>query len=391
MDISLYFEPISLDGYDFSKSTDKNRLGKIISIYNENSYFPDLKGIKMAIIGVMEERGALENTGCKAGPNQVRDSFYSLHSHWENLKLVDLGNIKNGHSKEDTFFAIKEAVAYLLSNNIVPIIIGGSQDITYANYLAYENIGKIINIAAIDPQFDIGHDEHELNSKSYISRIILHQPNFLFNLTNIGYQSYLVDLEAVSLMKNLFFDVERLGVVRKEMEEVEPMVRNADIVSIDLSAVRFGDSPGCFYAGPNGFSGDEICRISRYAGLSDKLSSIGFYEYNPKLDTRGQSAQLMGQMVWYFIDGFMQRKGDQPEKSQDNYVKYIVNLEAVDEELVFLKSKKSDRWWMLVSLKNKVNKKYRRHQFVPCSYNDYMTALNHEIPERWWKLQQKII
>jgi len=391
MDISLYFEPVSLDGYDFSKSTDKNRLGNILSIYHENSHFPDLEGIKMAIIGVMEERGALENIGCEAGANQVRDTFYSMHSHWENLKLADLGNIKKGHSKEDTYFAVKEAVAYLLTQNIVPIIIGGSQDITYANYLAYEHIGKVINIAAIDPQFDIGHDEHELNSRSYISRIILHQPNFLFNFTNIGYQSYLVDLDAVALMKNLFFDIERLGVVRKEMEETEPMVRNADIVSIDLSAVRYGDSPGCFYSGPNGFSGDEICRISRYAGLSDKLSSIGFYEYNPKLDTRGQSAQLMAQMIWYFVDGFMNRKGDQPEKNQDNYIKYIVNLEAVDEELVFLKSKKSDRWWMLVDFKNKVNKKYRRHQFVPCSYNDYMTALNHEIPERWWKLQQKII
>lgn len=391
MDISLYFDPVSLEGYDFSKPADKNKLLHLIRMYHEIDHFPDLKGIKMALIGVEEERGALENEGCGAGPNQVRDSFYSLHSHWDNLKLVDLGNIKNGHSREDTYFAVKEAVAYLLSMNIVPIIIGGSQDITYANYLAYENIGKVVNIASIDPQFDIGHDESELNSRSYISRIILHQPNYLFNFTNIGYQSYLVDLEAVSLMKNLFFDIERLGVVRKEMEETEPMVRNADIVSIDLSAVRYGDSPGCFYAGPNGFSGEEICRISRYAGLSDKLTSIGFYEYNPKYDTRGQSAQLMGQMIWYFIDGFMNRKGDQPEKNQANYIRYIVDMKGVDEELVFLKSKKSNRWWMLVNVKNQVSKKYRRHQFVPCSYNDYMTALNQEIPERWWKLQQKII
>lgn len=392
MDISLYFDPVSLDGNELlSKVNDKNRLGNIINIYHENSVFPELDGIKLAIFGVQEDRGALENKGCGLAPNPVRNYFYMLHSHWGNLTITDLGNLKNGHSKEDTYFALKEVISYLLTLGIIPVVIGGSQDLTYANYLAYEHIGKVINIASVDPQFDIGHDEHELNSKSYISRIILHQPNYLFNFTNIGFQSYQVDQEAVLLMKNLYFDVTRLGAVRNDMEETEPMVRNADIVSIDLSAIRFADSPGSFYAGPNGFSGDEICRICRYAGMSDKLSSIGFYEYNPLLDTRGQSAQLAAQMIWYFIDGFMNRKGDQPEKSQDNYIRYTVNLDAMDEDLVFLKSKISDRWWMLVESKNKVNTKYRRHQFVPCSYADYQSALNHEIPDRWWKLQQKLI
>jgi len=185
------------------------------------------------------------------------------------------------------------------------MIIGGGQDITYANYLAYENIGRIINIASVDAVFDLGHDENELNNKSYLSHIILHQPNFLFNYTNIGYQTYFIDQDSLVLMKNLYFDTNRLGNVKAEMEEVEPMVRDADILSIDISSIKHADAPASDRAMPNGFTGEEVCKICRYAGMSDKLSSIGFYELNPSLDNNGQSAHLYAQMMWYFLDGFL--------------------------------------------------------------------------------------
>jgi arginase family enzyme len=394
MDISLYFDPVSPEVFEFSSPTDHERIFDVIKAHKSDETFPDLDYIKLAIIGISEDRGALLNKGCAQGPDHVRRYFYNLFSHWKNLSIADLGNIKRGHAIEDTYFAVKEAIAYLLLNNITPIIIGGSQDLTYANYLAYEDIGRVINIATVDPLFDLGNDEHELNSRSYLSRIILHQPNFLFAYTNVGYQTYFVDKDAVGLMKNLLFDVHRLGKVNLDMEETEPMIRNADILSIDVSAIRASDAPGNFNAVPNGFYGEEVCRICRYAGISDKLSSIGFYEFNPEYDNKGQTAHLIAQMIWYFIDGYMNRKDDFPEDNKDfmeNYVRFIVKVDDFEDELIFLKSKKTDRWWMQVTIKNNVHKKYKRHQFVPCSYNDYKAALNQEIPDRWWKVQQKLI
>lgn len=391
MEINLYFDPVNLEGHDFSGQPDINRLGNIVSIHTASDGFPDLRNAKIALIGAVEDRGALRNTGCGKAPDSVRDYFYRLFSHWKNPNIVDLGNLKRGHSVEDSYFALKEALAYLIRENIIPVIIGGSQDITYANYLAYESIGRIINIASVDPQFDLGHDDDDLNSRSFLSRIILHQPNFLFNYTNIGYQSYFVDQEAINLMRNLYFDINRLGNVRSNMEEVEPMIRNADILSFDMASVRGSDSPGCFYAGPNGFTGEEACRIFRYAGMSDKLSSIGIYETNPSYDKNGFSAHLAAQMIWYFVDGFMNRKGDQPEKDAENYLRFTVSSDEIGEELVFLKSKKSERWWIEVQMKSKFMNKYKRHQFVPCSYLDYQAAMKHEIPDRWWKVQQKLL
>ena len=189
-------------------------------------------------------------------------------------------------------------------------------------------------------------------------------------------------------MNKMYFDVFRLGEVRADMEEVEPIVRNADMISFDISAIRQSDAPGNKNVSPNGFYGEEACRITRYAGISDKTSSIGFYEVNPTVDERGQTAHLTAQMIWYFIDGFYSRKNDFPMKDKSNYIKYLVNLRKEDKEIVFYKSKKSDRWWMEVPCPTHMSQ-YERHHLVPCSYADYQTACNEEMPDRWWQAYQK--
>jgi len=398
MEPEIYLSPVDFSMFDFEAETDRLRLANVVKLFNqpdaeygEKIDFSNMDQFDIAIVGIPEDRGTLYNHGTSEAPDEVRKYFYSLFSHWKNLRMIDMGNIKRGNTTEDTYFAVKEVISSLLRKDVVPIIIGGSQDLTFANYLAYEEIGKIINITAVDSVYDLGHDNQDLNARSWLSQIILHQPNFLFNFTNIGYQTYFVNKESVQLMKDLFFDVHRLGDVRANLEESEPMIRNADILSFDISAIRQSDAPGNFKAGPNGFTGEEACQLARYAGMSDKLSSIGLYEVNPKFDNRGQTAHLVGQMIWYFVDGFMNRRDDLPHIAADDYIKFTVTPEGYDEDLVFLKSKKSGRWWMVLKSENKENTKYRPHQFVPCSYADYQTALNNDIPDRWWKVQQKLM
>jgi arginase family enzyme len=296
-----------------------------------------------------------------------------------------------GHTIDDTYFALTTILVELLERNIVPVILGGSQDLTFATYKAYEKLGRIINIAAVDPQFDLGHPGEKLDARSYMSHIILQQPNYLFNYTNIGFQTYFVDQQSITLMKNLYFDTYRLGMVRANMEEVEPMVRNADMISVDIGAVRASDAPGNGNASPNGFYGEEICQIMRYAGLSDKLTSLGLYEINPRLDRQSQTAQLAGQMIWYFIDGFYSRKGDFPPDKKKELVKYTVTLKDFKDEVVFYRSNKSERWWMEVPIRSKHRERYERHHLVPCSYQDYQTACQNTLPDRWWQTYQKLM
>jgi arginase family enzyme len=391
MDLEFYFKPVEefclLDELWY----DPGRLGSVISVHSEEGKFPVIDDIDIAIIGVGEDRNSVTNFGCADAPDWVRKFLYRLYQWPYKTRIADLGNMRSGDRVEDTYFALRNVIAYLLRGGTIPVVIGGSQDLTYANYLAYESMGKIINLVSIDNQFDLGMDPNVLNSNSFLSSIIMHQPNFLFNYTNIGYQTYFVEKEATELMRKLFFDAYRLGNVQADIEEVEPMVRNADLLSIDFSAIRQSDAPGNANTTPNGFYGEEVCRIMRYAGMSDKLTSVGLYEINPKFDVNGQSSHLAAQMIWYLVDGFFNLKHDFPLNDKDKYVKYHVATKTLEDQIVFYKSKKTDRWWMEVPCPSNLMTKYERHYLVPCSYKDYQTASEGDVPDRWLQAYQKIM
>jgi arginase family enzyme len=278
----------------------------------------------------------------------------------------------------------------LVKKDVIPIIIGGSHDLTYANYKAYENLEQVVNLVCIDRSIDLGLIEKEITEENFINNIIMHQPNFLFNFSSVGYQSYFVDTEIDSMMERMHFDAHRLGFVRDDIEEMEPIVRNADILSFDVNTIKSSEFSGYAKPNPNGFLSDEICRISRYAGLSDKLSSFGLYNYNPVYDSTGNGAMLLAQMIWYFIEGFRERKGDYPVASKSKYTKYHVALENEEHELTFYKSDFSGRWWMDVPHPSDLKSRFIRHQMVPCSYADYERALNGEVPNRWYQTFQKL-
>jgi arginase family enzyme len=391
-EIEIYFQAIEKPEIDTQKLSSKNLIFNNISANFVDEVFPSLENINIAILGVNESRISLNNEASALAPDKIRPFFYQLFNISKHIKIADLGNLKAGDSIDDTYFALSNVLSELINNNILPIIIGGSQDLTYANYLAYQRMGKVINITSIDSKFDLGNSEENFNSESYLSKIILHQPNFLFNYTNIGYQTYFVDNEAVSLMSKLYFDVYRLGIIRSDIKLAEPLIRNSDIVSFDISAVRHSDAPANPHASPNGFFGDEACALCRYAGISDKVSSIGFYELNPELDINNQSSHLIAQMIWYFIEGYSHRKNDFPHLQKEDYLKYHTAIEEVDDGIVFYKSKKSGRWWMEVPLNSEQDEeKYKRHFMVPCSYEDYLSASKNHVPDRWWQVFKKLM
>ena len=380
MDISAFLNPVKEEVIENSHLTHKKQIGNTISIYKNEENFPDLNCNQIAIIGVEEDRYAVDNEGCKAAPDAIRHALYPLFNHWPDLKIVDLGNVKSGLRVEDTYYALSEVFLTLLKHHIMPIIIGGSQDLTYPIYQVYENTGKMVNITAIDPRFDIGEEGESLNSESYLSHIILQQPNYLFNYTNIGYQTYYIDNENISLMKQLLFDIYRLGVIKNHAELTEPLLRNADIITVDAAAFCASDVPGVKRSSPNGLSSEDGCKMARYAGLNQKLTSIGFFNYNPQYDINYQSANNLAEMIWYFMEGFSLRQNDTPTaENRDEFTKYIVRLEEYDE-IVFLCHKTTGKWWMEIS-----------DHFIPCSKSDYDMAMRNELPDRWWQFYQKLM
>lgn len=386
-DLDVFFQPVSADLYE---DLDPKMIGQAIQIHTAD-VFPNLKEAKLAIIGVQEERNSEDNSGTAHGPDFIRKHFYKLFDFDVEAHLVDLGNIAAGETTDDTYFAVKSVCAELMKAQIIPIIIGGSQDITYANYAAYESLEQTINMVTVDSKLDVGDNDVDISSRNFMSKIILHQPNYLFNYSNIGHQRYLQSSSILELMEKLHFETMRLGEVTGNIQDAEPLLRNADLVSFDTSVIRWSDFPGSKKSGPNGLYAEEACQLARYAGISDKLSSVGFYEFNPEVDRDGTSAHLVAQMMWCFVDGVLQRKNDYPKGSKESYTKYIIDLVSSEHQIVFYKSDRSDRWWMDVPYPAGMKNRYERHHFVPCTYNDYVVATNEEMPDKWWKTYQKLV
>ena len=382
-----YLKPVNETLLTAVKVEINQTFGQSITVYTQQNNFPDLTSKKIAIIGVEEDRASVNNKGTGSNLDEIRKELYKLYSGNWLLEIVDLGNIAKGNSINDTYFALGQVLTALIKQNIIPIIIGGSQDITYANYRTYDALEQTVNLVSVDNKFDFGHIDDALSSQSFLSKIVMSEPNNLFNYANIGYQTYFNAQNEIDLISSLYFEAYRLGEVTNDLPIVEPVLRDADIVSIDLSVVKNADAPANQNAGPNGFSGAEICAIARYAGISDKVSSFGIYEYNHQYDVKNSTAKLISQMIWYFIEGVNYRANDYPFGLMDNYQKFIVPIE--DQILNFYKSNKSGRWWMEINIVK--NNKFKRHALIPCTYQDYISATNQEIPDRWIKTLRKIV
>ena len=185
------------------------------------------------------------------------------------------------------------------------------------------------------------------------------------------------------------FDTIRLGELKANFNEVEPIMRNADFLSFDISAIQHAYVGANVYSSPNGLNGEDSCKIMRYAGVSDKITAVGLFEYNQDLDINNQTAYLLAEMLWYFVDGYKIRKNELNPNMKD-CAKYTVAFEDGKNEITFYKSQSSGRWWMGVPFRKEGVKEFQNY-YVACSYRDYEIANQGEIPERWLKTLNKFI
>ena len=347
---------------------------------------PNLDKIDIAIVGVLDYRNSEHHLDNESNINEIRRSLYALFPGNWTSNIADLGDVIIGQRVEDTYFAVSEIVSYLLKNNIIPLIIGGSQDITYAAYRAYDNVKPMVNIINIDKSFDLGDSSKPISNNNYVGKIVLEKPYNLFNYTVMGFQTYFNSQEEIDLMEKLYFEYFRLGDLNNDIKFVEPSMRDADLVTFDLSSVKSSEVSIKQKFSPNGFNGREICAISRYAGISNKVSSFGIYEYKSSI-VDDATTMLISQMIWYFIEGFNCRVKDDNFENPDEFNKYIVLVE--EQELVFYKSLKTGRWWVETLFLSKPHTKKTKHTLLACMKSDYDNAVGGNIPERWYKAYKK--
>ncbi len=378
-----FLTPVDFEVIQYVEKLSNQNLGRKVAFHTDKD-FPDLQKIKIAIIGFLENRGD-DSFVQEFDLNQFRKEFYSLFpGNWQS-SIADLGDIHPGNSLDDTYFAVQRVVSRLLKSNILPIIIGGTQDLTYPLYRSYDKLEQMVNLVSIDSKFDFGKQDISLPVESYLSKIIIDEPNNLFNYCNVGFQTYLNSQEEMDLVDKMYFDAYRLGDISNNISLAEPVLRDADLVSVDMNCVMSAYTGNTSKFVANGFDGKEICALARYAGISDKVTSFGLFNFNASYS----ESVLVAQIIWYFIEGYNFRSNEYPFGSKELYSRYIVPLET--EELIFYKSNKTERWWIEIPFFSTTHNKLKKNTLLPCSYEEYLMACNHEIPERWWKAQRKNI
>jgi formiminoglutamase len=377
MDLTLFFNPV--DEAIYSSVSSISSFYKNIRIYADK--MPSYRDAHIALLGIPEERGAGIVKGTANAADEIRRKLYPLKKGHGSYRIVDLGNLKPGHDLDETYVRLSEVCRMLLEDNVLPVILGGSHDLDRGQYMAYETLDKMVSFLNVDAFLDIDEEEGS-NNRNHIHKILMHEPNYLFGYTHLAYQSYLIDPMAVAVLEKLYFEAFRIGQMRTNLQEMEPVIRNADALSFDITAIRSSDAPGSAMAQPFGLTGEEACQICWYAGQNEKLSSIGIYEYNPERDDAGRkTASVAATMVWYFIEGFYHRKNEQNFRSND-FLKYVVAMPVESETITFYKSRVSDRWWMEVPYPDGMER-FARNSIVPCSYADYQQATKGEVPERY--------
>ena len=387
MDLNGYFDPVSLDRPEFHLLPEKYSFVRNISIHTPDRPIRNLDQHQLALIGIPEDKAAYIR-GSADAPNRVRGMLYQLRKINRNVKVYDLGNLKITPNINDTYYAVRDITLELIDRGVIPFFIGGSQDLTFGIILALQKMKGIRQLVTVDPRLDFWPEKDpKINSRNYLNYILDPEIKNHFTYSNLGHQIYFIAENQMDILEKEFMETMRLGELREDIRHSEPIIRDADFLGIDMNAVRHSDAPGVTNPSPNGLFGDEICAITRYGGISEKVKVCGLFEVAPGKDLNDQTSHLAAQAVWYFIDGLSNRLRENPVETSEHTKKFIITPDELEQELVFIKSTISERWWIEIPVKNPdTNYNY----FISCSYEDYKKACNNVIPDRWWRYLHRL-
>lgn len=374
-----YFDPVSIEKPEYDHLAEQASFPHKVTIHTANNPIKDIGKYRIALIGVPEGRNS-PGTGTMKAPDCIRSQLYRLTRIPGKEKIIDLGNMKKGVTFNDTIAGLTDIITWLLDENVFPLITGGSSALMAAVDSAFTRKNIRYSLLAVDSRIDFVNERKESDSFNYLYNILHSQKSTFDHYINIGYQTHLNDQQVINRFLKRKSELVRIGDVRKAVFLTEPYFRDADVAVFDISAVRQSDAPGTMSPSPNGFYGEEICTLARYAGISDNLKVFCIFDVDPEIDNRSQTTGLAAQILWFFLEGFSQKQYETPSLSHLNpgrFIKYHVKISDLEDDLIFVKSSLTERWWMELQGTDNIPR------YIACSQEDYLKANRDEIPERW--------
>jgi formiminoglutamase len=379
IDLNQYLDPVCLDKPEVEHLTGSAAFPHNVAVNSGNVPLDDLTGYAVALIGVPDDRCS-SNKGAMYAPDAIRKNLYTFSRLPGKMKITDLGNLKTGTSFEDTLAGLRDVIIQLLAQDVMPVIIGGTSALMPAIDRCISSLRQPWSLVSVDSRLDFTAEKRAGDSLNWMNDMIYRSGNRLSHLSAIGHQTYLTDQQVVNRFNRRHYEMMRIGEVRAAIHETEPLFRDATAALFDIGSVRQADAPGTLLPSANGFYGEEICLLARYAGLSDNLKVLALTEVNPMYDNRFQTSHLAAQIIWFFLEGFSQKQYELPylsDQMNNRFTRYHVTLSDLEGEAIFIKGIITERWWI------EIRDADGEPHYLACSYDDYLMANRDQVPGRW--------
>jgi formiminoglutamase len=178
------------------------RLGEIVS-----SSFEDFESAAVVILGCPQAEGVRRNNGrlgAELAPDAIRSQFYKLTPFGISAKIFDLGDTLIQETLEETHDLHTKIVEQVLRDGKKIIVLGGGNDVSYADGCAVANVFGRRNWLTlnIDAHFDVRADQPR-NSGTPYRQLLDEQHLKPENFYEIGYQSQTVSPAYFDYLKKL--------------------------------------------------------------------------------------------------------------------------------------------------------------------------------------------
>ncbi|MBB4824959.1 formiminoglutamase [Sporosarcina luteola] len=273
-----------------------------------------------ALIGFACEEGVRRNKGrlgAAAGPNALRAELAKLP--WrmdEGKSLLDLGTVICEEDRlEMAQSNLGDTVADALSNNLIPIVLGGGHETAYGHYLGVRKfIGSeaTLGIINIDAHFDLRSYEEQPSSGTMFKQILEHDEK----------SDYLVlGIQRFGNTQELFDTADHLGVTYVQEEDmtnnsmedtlrtIETFIAAHDYVMLTLctDVLNAAFAPGVSAPSPFGLDPFIVRTIIRAVTSKKNALSFDISEVNPLVDENNRTVKLGAYVVNEAIMSFLGR------------------------------------------------------------------------------------
>jgi len=304
---------------------DSFRMHQIIKLLN----LKDLETLKtdpskfnICFLGYCCDEGIRRNSGrvgAKHGPKDIRNKFASLPVPFcDKTAIYDAGNLSCVEGNlEETQEQLEIAIEQILDNNLFPIVLGGSHDLSYGhfngifNHLKKQTKKPKIGIINFDAHFDLRPYDDQPSSGTMFSQIAddCAEENQEFNYLCLGIQTS-------GNTRSLFNKADSLGVkyvLASEFVESNPDSISAKIASFinendSIYLTLCGDvfssasAPGVSALQPFGLKPNHVLRFTKEILQSKKVIGFDIAEVSPPLDDDKRTARLAANIVYAVIE-----------------------------------------------------------------------------------------